>query len=194
MSAPVAEKLMTVEEFLALPDEEGVERWLIRGQLREKRGDDVTKRNRWHSKTEARIAQLLGDWLDRQPQPRGELYSGEAGFLLRRDPAAVVGIDVAYASPDVAAANPDDTTLIDGIPILAVEILSPSATEEETDEKLDLYLEVGVPLVWVVDPHFRTVMIYRPGAPPEMVNETQQLSGEPHLPVFVVPVASLFSR
>ena len=36
MSTATAPKLMTAEEFLALPDD-GVERWLIRGQLREKR-------------------------------------------------------------------------------------------------------------------------------------------------------------
>ena len=36
MSAAAVPKLMTVEEFLALPDD-GVERWLIRGELREKR-------------------------------------------------------------------------------------------------------------------------------------------------------------
>src|SRR5688572_30356502 len=52
MSTATAPKLMTVEEFLALP-EDGVERWLIRGQLRESRpeqeGEGMTKRNRIHS-------------------------------------------------------------------------------------------------------------------------------------------------
>jgi Uma2 family endonuclease len=154
----------------------------------------VTKRNRWHSKTEARITGLLDRWLCEQPEPRGELYAGEAGFRLRRNPDSSVGIDVAYVSSEVASRNPQDTRLIDGIPVLAVEILSPYDTQEEVEEKLDLYLEVGVPLIWIVDPHFRTVTVYRPGAEPEMFNVTQQLSGEPHLPGFVVPVAKLFGR
>ncbi len=36
MSVAAAPPLMTTEELLALPDD-GVERWLIRGRLREKR-------------------------------------------------------------------------------------------------------------------------------------------------------------
>jgi len=193
MSAPVAERLMTTEELLAMPDD-GVERWLIRGKLRENRSKDVTKRNRWHGRVEARITQLLANWLDTQPQPRGEVYSGEVGCRLRRDPDSTPGIDVVYISAELAAQEPEDTRLIDGIPTLAVEILSPSNTVEEVNEKLQEYLSVGVPLVWVVDPKFRTVTVYRPGAEPEMFNTTQQLSGEPHLPGFVVPVASIFGR
>jgi len=104
------------------------------------------------------------------------------------------GIDVVYISAELAAREPEDTRVIDGIPILAVEILSPSNTIEEVTEKLREYLAVGVPLVWMVDPHFHTVTVYRPGAPPEMFNEAQQLSGEPHLPGFVVPVAKIFGR
>jgi Uma2 family endonuclease len=193
MSAPVAERLMTTEELLAMPDD-GVERWLIRGQLREKRGEDVTRRNRWHGRMKARIAQRLGAWLDRQPEPRGEVYLGEIGCRLRRDPDSTPGIDVAYVSHDVAVRESDETAFIDGVPILAVEILSPSTTVEEIEEKLDEYIAAGVPLVWVVNVHFRTVTVHRPGAPPEMFNDTQQLSAEPHLPGFVVPVAKIFAR
>jgi len=193
MSAPVAERLMTTEELLALP-EDGVDRWLIRGQLREKRGEDVTKRNRWHSHIEAQITGLLYVWLQQQPQPRGRLYSGEAGFRLRRNPDSTVGIDVAYVSVEVATRESDNTTLIDGLPVLAVEILSPSTTQEEIDEKVHLYLEVGIPLTWVINIRFCTVTVYRPGAEPEMKNITQELSGEPHLPGFRVNVTQIFAR
>ena len=81
MSAATAPKLMTVEEFLALPDD-GVERWLIRGQLREKRDTDMTRRNKPHSITEGRVTKILGTWLDTQPQPRGEVVCGEAGLVV----------------------------------------------------------------------------------------------------------------
>jgi Uma2 family endonuclease len=46
--------------------------------------------------------------------------------------------------------------------------------------------------VWAINPHRRTVTIYRPDEEPEMVNVRQELSGEPHLPGFRVPVAQLF--
>lgn len=181
--------LMTTEQLLAMPDD-GVERWLIRGQLREK---PMTYRNRWHSRTLVRICRFLDVWLDQQPAPRGAVLGGEAGVRLRRDPDTTVGIDVIYVSAEVAAYQPADTTVIDGVPVLAVEILSPSNTVEEIDEKIDSYRAAGVPLVWIVDPHDRTVTIYRPNQEPETVNIRQELSGEPHLPGFRVPVADLFA-
>jgi Uma2 family endonuclease len=192
MTTLATPKLMTLEEFLALP-EDGIERDLIRGRLREW-GKRMTRRNRWHTRVEARLSHLLWVWLERQPEPRGLIHAGEVGCILRRDPDSTVGIDVVYVSAEVAARNPDDTTQIDGVPVLAVEILSPNDTEKETNDKIDLFLEVGVNLVWVVDPRFRTIDIYRPGAEPERFNVNQELSGEPHLPGFRVPVAQVFAR
>jgi Uma2 family endonuclease len=181
---------MTTEELLALP-EDGVDRWLIRGQLREK---PMTVGNRWHGRILARLAQLLGNWLDKQPEPRGEVLGGEAGCRLRRDPDTTIGVDVVYISAELAARESETTSPIDGVPILAVEILFPSDKEEEINEQVDGYLSAGVALVWVVDPHDHTVLVYRPGAEPELFNERQELSGEPHLPGFRVPVAQIFRR
>jgi Uma2 family endonuclease len=189
MATAEASKLITTEQLLAMPDD-GVERWLIRGQLREKA---MTYRNRWHSRAMARIARFLDVWLDKQPEPRGSVLVGEAGVRLRRDPDTTVGIDVIYVSPEVAARHPDDTTIIDGAPVLAVEILSPNNTVEEIDEKIEQYLKAGVSLVWIVDTRDRTVTIYRPGQEPEFVNARQELSGEPELPGFRVRVADLFA-
>ncbi len=90
MSAPAAERLMTNEEFLALPDN-GTERWLIRGHLREK---PMTVRNREHSRILIQIGHLLSSWLDEQPEPRGAVLGGEVGCRLRHDPGSTVGIDV----------------------------------------------------------------------------------------------------
>ncbi len=178
---------MTIDEMLALPDN-GHDRELIRGELRE---EPMTRRNRRHSRTETRVARFLDDWLDTQPKPRGEVVSGEAGFRLKRDPDSFVGIDVAYVSLEVAAMDPD-AAFFEGPPILAIEILSPSDTQEKIDEKIALYLETGVALVWVVSPRFRTVTVFRPDAPPALFNDQQELDGGPHLPGFRVEVAKLF--
>ncbi len=180
--------VMSTEELLALPAD-GLDRWLIRGQLRER---PTTVRNRWHSRILMRIGWLLGNWLDTLPPPRGAILGGEVGCRLARDPDTTVGIDLIYVGQELARHEPPDTTLIDGVPILAVEILSPSDTLEDIDEKVDSYLQAGGALVWVVDPHDQTVLIYRPGVPPTLVNTTQELSGEPHLPGFRVPVARIF--
>ncbi len=178
----------TLEDLLALPDD-GMDRELIRGELRER---PMTMRNHRHAGIEARIAMVLGLWLDTQPEPRGKIVSGEAGFRLRRNPDTFVGIDVAYASADLLANTPCDAAYLEGPPVLAVEILSPSDTEESVNEKVQAYLDSGVPLVWLVDPVLRTVMVLRPGAEPELFNVRQEITDEPHLPGFRVAVARIF--
>jgi Uma2 family endonuclease len=195
--ATVAEpRLLTTADLLAMP-EDGVRRWLINGQLREERtlegGKPTTLRSRWHGRIMAHVAAHLENWRDRQAEPRGAVMSGEVGVRLRRDPDTTVGVDVIYVSPELAAHEPTDTSMVDGVPVLAVEILSPSTTQATIDEKIGQYLQAGVKLVWVIHPRWRTVEILRPDGPPAMVNDQQELSGEPHLPGFRVPVAQIFA-
>src|SRR5947199_9096262 len=104
----------------------------------------MTVRNRWHSRIMVRVAYVLEGWLDRQPEPRGSVLCGEAGCRLRRNPDTTVGIDVVYISAEVASRESEDTTLIDGVPVLVVEILSPNDTLDQIDEKVDDYLQAGV--------------------------------------------------
>jgi len=181
---------MTTAELLALP-ENGMDCWLIRGQLRE---TPMTKRNRWHSRVEARLSYLLWRWLEARREQGGMIYSGEAGCILRHDPDTTVGIDVVYFAGEVTVFEKEGTTWLDGVPTLAAEILSPSDTLEAIDEKVAEYLAAGVPLVWVIHPRQETVTVHRPGVPPQLFNVTQELSAEPELSGFRVPVSSLFTH
>lgn len=183
-----AAPLMTAEEMLALPDN-GMDRDLIEGQLRER---PMTRRGRPHSEATIACGTLLRNWLLLQPVPRGSVLGGEAGFRLRCNPDTTVGIDVAYISGDLAQRVPRDVFLIDGAPVLAVEILSPSDTHEDLVEKVELYLEAGVRVVWIIDPNWRTVTVHRPDAKPVLYNDSQELSGNSDLPGFQMKVADLF--
>src|SRR3954467_9110478 len=66
-------KLMTTEELDALPDD-GTERWLIHGELRE---GELTRRNLSHSEIEANFSGEIYLWRKTQPRPRGKVISGE---------------------------------------------------------------------------------------------------------------------
>ncbi len=189
MAVAAPPKSWTTEEMLALPAN-GVERWLVQGQVREK---PMTVRNLTHSRIMATVAKLLGYWLDQQPEPRGLICCGEAGVRLRRDPDTTVGVDVAYVSAETLARQTGETTLLEGAPVLVVEILSPSDTEQEINEKIDDYLAAGVALVWVIDPHHRTIEIFRPGEEPTLINSRQELSGDPQLLGFEVAAAAIFA-
>lgn len=191
MSVAVASdpKIMTVEEFLAIP-EDGISRELIRGQLRER---GVTIHNRFHARVTTRIARLLDDWLEGQPEPRGEILTGEAGFRLRGTRDSLVGIDLAYVSAALIAETDATKLIYDGPPILAVEILSPSDTHQSIVEKVAVSVAAGV-IVWEVDPDFRRVGVHRPGRGPQTYGADAELTTEPELPGFRVPVSRLFGN
>lgn len=185
-----AEKLFTTADLLAMPDD-GIERWLIDGRIVEV---GITIRNKTHARIQSRISQLIENWIDAQSEPRGTAHAGEAGVRLRHEPELTVGIDLVYLSADLSARimADEETTIIDAVPTLAVEILSPSDTFKKNQSKIGKYREVGVPLVWVLDPHFRTVTVHRRNHEPVMLNATQELDGGTELPGFRVPVARIF--
>lgn len=113
---------------------------------------------------------------------------------LRSNPDTVVGIDVVYFPPGVEAAQTGNSSMIEGIPALAIEILSPNDVKKDITEKIHEYLAVGIPLVWLVDPDYETITVHRPLQPAELFNSTHVLSAELHLPGFVVPVERIFKR
>jgi Uma2 family endonuclease len=180
--------LMTTKELLALPDD-GMERELSHGILKER---ETTRRGRRQTKAGANISKLLGYWLDAQPKPRGEVLVSEAGFQLTHDPDTTVGIDVAYISAELSQASPEDAFIIEGIPTLAVEILSPSDQQQDVLDKVKDCLDAGVPLVWLVEPVFKTITVYRPAAKPQMFAADDELTAEPHLRGFRIRVAQVF--
>lgn len=184
--ATVESTRMTVEEFLALPDD-GVERMLIDGEVRVL---GMTRRNRNHATIESKVAHLLHLWRGKQPSPRGCVVSGEAGFRLAS--GSMVGIDVAYVSPELTEATPRSKPFFDGPPALAVEILSPSDKQDDIEDKIATYLDAGVPLVWIIQPRFQTVTVYRPDAVPRLYTIEDDITAEPHLPGFRVAVAEIF--
>lgn len=102
-------------------------------------------------------------------------------------------MDLAYISADLAALTNKDALFIDGLPVLAIEIFSSTDTVAGIAEKTEAYLEAGVPLVWEVNPFPEVVAVDRPGLPPEHFNVTKDLTAEPHLLGFRVPVAKVFA-
>jgi len=74
-----------------------------------------------------------------------------------------------------------------GPPDLAVEVMSPNDSKPEVERKVQEYLRKGVRLVWVVFPRKPAVAVYRPGAPVEMLGESDALDGGEVVPGFAFP-------
>jgi Uma2 family endonuclease len=76
---------------------------------------------------------------------------------------------------------------------LAVEVLSPSNTAREIDQKLREYFESGTRLAWVIDPRSRTIAIYlSPDKPARTLSESEVIDGGDVLPGFSVAIAEFF--
>jgi Uma2 family endonuclease len=179
---------MTVEEFLALP-EDGIDRELIRGEVRIR---GMTVRNQFHCSATAQVAFELEAWLrTKNPRP-GKVFAGELGVRLPIDDISAIGVDVAYIINEVLAEQTSASRIIQGVPTLVVEVLSPSDTMEAIDEKVELYLSAGVPMIWLVDTSDENVTVYQPNQPVIMFNNSQNLSGLSLLPGLDFPVRNLF--
>ncbi|MCA9220086.1 MAG: Uma2 family endonuclease [Planctomycetales bacterium] len=181
---------LTAEFLLTLPDD-GIDRELVNGQLRER---PMTRRNRFHSRAVARLSHLLETWATLSSSPDVEVYSGEVGCILQRAPDTAVGIDVAVFSAEVIARQTSETSMIEGAPLLAIEVLSPFDKIEDIHGKVDLYLNAGTSLVWIVDPYFQTVQVHRRNAAPETFNCEETVGGGEVLPGLRLAVADVFGR
>jgi Uma2 family endonuclease len=77
-----------------------------------------------------------------------------------------------------------------------VEVVSPGDEAYHLDEKVAEYLAAGVPLVWVVWPESRTVLVYRQPSSPlgtaSRLTAADTISGEDVLPGFSCGVKEFF--
>jgi Uma2 family endonuclease len=181
-------RTLTLDEYLALPEDEAVERMLIDGELWEY---PVPESNRHHGRALIRTGKFLDNWLDTQPEPRGAVVGGDAGVVF--NDRVSFGVDVAYVSAAVMAVQSDDaSTRIVGVPVLAVEISSPGEVKKRRDAKLAAYRKAGVPLVWLLDPELKTITAIRPDGSTATFSGQQEVTAEDVLPGFRVPAADLF--
>jgi Uma2 family endonuclease len=182
MSTPARahHRLITAEEFADLPDARRYE--LVRGELRE-----MSPTNRGHGLVASRVDYLLHRW--NEDRRLGWVFV-EAGHVLTRDPDTVRGPDVSFLSS--AHRENAGRVWITGGPDLAVEVRSPHDRQREIDERVADYFAAGTPLVWIVDPAARTIVVRTPGAPDCTLTESDFLEGGDVLPGFGVPVREVF--
>jgi Uma2 family endonuclease len=127
-------------------------------------------------------------------QSRLGTVSGADG-LMRLAPGLVRIPDVAFIRWEQFPNRQIPRTPIPNLaPDLAVEVLSPSNTEEEMDRKRQDYFGVGCKLVWLVDPDARTVTVFTGPDQSAVLREDQTLDGGTVLPGFSLPLRQLFAE
>lgn len=78
-----------------------------------------------------------------------------------------------------------------GAPDFAVGILSPDDRMSDALDKVRLYLEHGVRLVWLIDPRTRTVLVWSAWGSPCQFGEDDTLDGADVFPGFSTPVREI---
>ncbi len=77
-------------------------------------------------------------------------------------------------------------------PDFALEVVSPSDTACEVEEKRVAYLRAGVHLLWIVYPPTRTIFVYGARGAVAVLGESDTVSAEDVLPGFACAVARFF--
>ena len=140
-------KLLTYEEWLKLPEVEGIEE-VVNGEIRK------MPPNKWnHASIIEELADQLRSGIDRKAV---FVVTTIFGLVIRREP-------VTTRVPDIAVFIRANMLKQDGYvhsaPELVVEVLSPGNTRAERTEKLRDYESLGVPEVWVLSPEAETLEV-----------------------------------
>jgi len=177
----VAIQRVTIDEFAEMP-REGI--WeLVDGEPIEL--SPAAGRSGWISAT---IVALLANHV--RQSGLGWAFSAETGFVLFDDRQTVRSPDAAVVLRNRLVELPD--SFVPMAPDLAVEVLSPSDRMADALGKVAMYLQAGTPLVWLVNPATRTVVVFRAEMDPLTLSESDTLDGGDILPGFRVPVAEIF--
>jgi Uma2 family endonuclease len=78
-------------------------------------------------------------------------------------------------------------------PHVVAEIASTNDRRAKLELRVEEYLELGVPVVWVIDPHEKQVHVFEPGRISKRYSETRILYGGAAFEGFETPVADLFA-
>lgn len=159
MGMPASKPVITIDEFLALP-EDGVRQELLAGShivMPAPRPD--------HQRVVFAIARLLEDAISGREDV--EVFGATGDIVLGPDTVVEPDVFLLRSGPGHRFASWRDAP----VPLLAVEVLSPSTAARDRGIKRRLYLEAGVEEYWIVDVDARVVERWRAGDErPEIVD------------------------
>ncbi|MDQ4002942.1 MAG: Uma2 family endonuclease [Actinomycetota bacterium] len=175
---------MTAQELLGLPDD-GKRYELVKGELRE-----MVPAGARHGSVAARLTSLLDQHV--RAEGLGIVLAAETGFRIFRDPDTVRAPDVSFVARErVPAAGPPEGYW-NLAPDLVVEVVSPNDTASEVQSKVQMWLESGVRLAWVVYPSTRSVVVYESLKEISTLTTGDVLSGGNVVPGFGCAVEEIF--
>ncbi|MFB8794518.1 MAG: Uma2 family endonuclease [Microcoleus sp.] len=131
-------------------------------------------------------------WIWNQQNRLGKVFDSSGGFKLPNG---------ANRAPDSSwvklerwnALTPEQQKKFPPIcPDFVVELLSPSDSLKETQDKMKEYRDNGAVLGWLINRKSRQVEIYRPNQEVEVLESPATVSGEDVLPGFILNLESIW--
>jgi Uma2 family endonuclease len=180
MGVAASSRPWTLEELHRLPDD-GNKYELVRGELFVTPPPSVD-----HELIGARLARILDAYVARH----------SLGYVWR--PRSVVRLEGSEVEPDLMVRAAPATGEQDWermpVPILVVEVLSPTTRRRDLNQKKSFYLDAGVAEYWVVDPESRTLTVMR-SETSNVLGESDDVTWTPVVPgePLTFRVADLFS-
>jgi Uma2 family endonuclease len=181
---PVAK--LTVAEFAAHPAAAGPSE-LVGGEIRM-----MAPASGAHGAVAGAIFASVNAFVEQRQL--GVCFPDNTGFALPGIEKTVRSPDMAFVRGDRLPAHGLGSGFVEVAPDLIVEVLSPTETASDLEEKLRDYDTAGTTLVWVIDPVKRVIIVRAADAPVRWLPADAVLNGGSVLPGFSVSVAGLFAR
>jgi Uma2 family endonuclease len=171
--------LMTADELLRLPDD-GWRYELVRGELQK-----MSPAGGRHGDVEMELYVSLGAFV--KQHRLGRLYGADTGFKIAKDPDTVRCPDAAFVRTERVIRTPK---FIERTPDAVFEVISPSDSYSEVEEKTRQWLRAGAAVVVIIDPETQTVRVHRTGSttPVDDVLEIDDV-----IPGWRLPLSELFA-
>jgi len=172
--------LLTVEEFLKLPEVEGEKIELIHGEV-----VTTSYASFGHELVKAQVNESLVAFV--LPNPIAKVFP-ETMYRLEEHESP---------QPDISVLLKERITtstkgLYRGAPDLAIEVVS-SESAGYLNTKIELYLKHGTKAVWVFYPNERQVVVHRANGQILKLGQDQTLEDHDVLPGFSVPMREIFA-
>ena len=172
---------LTVEDYEAMPDD-GKRYEVLAGELYEMAAPTL-----FHQRVSKRLQRQLEAFFERNGL--AEVFDAPVDVVLSRH-------DV--AQPDIVVVPVPlqfSRRAIEDLPLLVVEVLSPSSRKHDLERKAGRYLELGILHYWVLDPDERS-LVCRKAAGDRYVSVAQGREREhvcdPEWPALVIDLAALW--
>ena len=176
---------ITADQLFRMPDD-GFRYELVRGELKK-----MTPAGFRHGQLVVNLTVPLGVFIKKNQL--GVVLGAETGFRLASNPDTVLAPDIAFIKHERLTPASETEKFWSGAPDLAVEVLSPSDTVYEVEEKVATWLSSGTKMVWVVNAKQRSIHVHRSGASIQTLAENDVLDGQEVIPGFRLNVAELFT-